>query len=166
MKSKTSHFTVLLFVATVACGATKEYTVLGDQKITAKVQDGMPLPGEKGGITVEGAGFALGEGKLIWAFDFTSKKAPTKVLVEDISGVSAVVLVDDSSPKLKDHEWSGSATPVDLSKSGSPWLFERGDTTKVFRFTVTLKGKAEPIVIYQPAIYPEETKNQLRAMAR
>ena len=67
MKPKITCLTFLLCVATVACAATKEYTVLGNQKITAKVRGGMPLPGEKDGITVEGAGFVLGEGKLIWA---------------------------------------------------------------------------------------------------
>jgi hypothetical protein len=156
----------LLSFASAAFAGTKEYTILGDQKVSAKVQDGMPLPQEKSGITVEGAGFALGEGKLIWGFDFTSKKAPTRVVIEDVSGKNAVVLVDDSSPELKDHSWSGNATPLSLSKSDCPWLFESGDTTKVFRFTITLKGKSEPVVIYQPAVYPEAAKQQLRQMAQ
>ncbi len=166
MKPKITCLAFLLCIATVMCAATKEYTVLGDQKITAKTQDGMPLPAEKAGITVDGAGFFLREGKLIWAFNFTSKKAPTKVLIEDISGKSAVVLVDDSAPKLKGHDWTGNATPVSLSKSDCPWLFEPGDTTKVFRFTITLKGKPEPVVIYQPAVYPEAAKQLLRQMAQ
>jgi hypothetical protein len=166
MKLKINHLILLLCISTVACAGTKEYTILGDQKITAKVQGGMPLPAEKDGITVEGAGFALGEGKLIWGFDFTSKKVPTKVLIEDVSGKSAIILVDDSAPTLKGHDWSGNATPVSLSKNNCPWLFEAGDTTKVFRFTIALKGKSEPVVIYQPAVYPEATKQQLRQMAQ
>jgi hypothetical protein len=151
---------------TVVHAETKKYTVLGNHEIEAKVQDGMPLPAEKSGITIEAAGFALGEGKLIWAFDLTSGKALAKVVVEDVSGPNAIVLVEDSSPKLADAHWAGDAAPLALSKSGCPWLFEPGDTTKVFRFTVTLKEKSEPVVIYQPAIYPADTKRQLRQMAR
>jgi hypothetical protein len=166
MKPKITYLSFLLCIATIACAATKEYTILGDQKISAKVQDGLPLPGEKNGIKVEGAGFVLGEGKLIWGFDFTSKKEPTKILIEDVSGKSAIILVDDAAPKIKGHDWSGNAAPVSLSKSDCPWLFESGDTTKIFRFTITLKGKSEPVVIYQPAVYPEATKHQLRQMAQ
>jgi len=166
MISKPRYLVFLLCIVTCAFAGTKEFTILGDQKIKAKVQDGMPLPAEQSGITIEGAGFALGEGKLIWAFDFSSKKPPTKVVVEDVSGKSAIVLVVDAAPKLDgEHCWSGAATPVALSKSASPWLFEPGDTTKVFRFTITLAGKTEPAVIYQPAIYPEVSKKRLRQMA-
>ena len=166
MKSKAIYLFCLLFTATVACAETQEYTVLGNQKIKAKVQNGMPLPAAKNGITVKGAGFAFGNGKLIWGFDFTTKKTPTKVVVEDVSGKSAIVLVEDSKPKLNGHDWTGNATPVALSKEESPWLFEPGDTTKVFRFTITLEGNPEPVVIYQPAVYTEQTKSQLQVMAR
>lgn len=165
MKSKIPSLLCLLFIATVACAETKEYTVLGNQKIRAKVQNGNPLPAEKNGITVVGAGFAFGDGKLIWGFDFTTRKIPTKVLVEDVSGTSAIVLVEDLAPKIKDRAWTGNATPVALSKKESPWLFEPDDTTKIFRFTITLEGKSEPVVIYQPAVYAAQTKMLLQRMA-
>ena len=166
MNPKIKCLVFLFCIATTAFAETKVYTILGDQKVKAKVQDGMPLPAEKSGITIEGAGFALGEGKLVWAFDFTSKKSLTKVLVEDVSGKNAITLVDDAAPKLDGDHWKGDAAPVSLSKSGCPWLFESGDTTKVFRFTVTLQGTPEPVIIFQPAVYPEETKRQLRQMAQ
>jgi len=166
MNYKTCLFALLLCAASVAVAETKEYTVLGNQKIKAKAQDGMPLPAAKDGVTIQGAGFALGEGKLIWSFDFISRRAPTRVLVEDISGPSAIVLVEDSAPKREGSRWSGGAAPVELSRVGCPWLYEPGNTTKVFRFTVALKGKAEPVVIHQPAIYTAETKRQLQQMVR
>ena len=165
MNPKMKCLVFLLCIATTAFAKTKEYTILGDQKVKAKVQDGMPLPAEKAGITIEGAGFVFGEGKLVWAFDFTSKTPLTKVVVEDVSGKSAIVLVDDAAPKLDGDHWKGEAAPVALSKSGCPWLFESGGTTKVFRFTVTLQGTPGPVIIFQPAVYPEETKKQLRQMA-
>ena len=166
MRNRSNYLFFLLCITTAALAGTKEYTILGDQKIKASVRDGAPLPAEKSGISIEGAGFAIGDGKLIWAFDFASKKAPTKVVVEDVSGKSAILLVEDSTPKFDGGHWTGEATPVALTKSGCPWLFEPGDSTKVFRFSVWLRGKPEPVVIYQPAVYPEETKKQLQQMAR
>ncbi len=38
MKLKINHLILLLCISTVACAGAKEYTILGDQKITAKVQ--------------------------------------------------------------------------------------------------------------------------------
>lgn len=157
----------LIFSGAAAHGRTKEYTILGGQTIKAEVRDGMPLPAQKAGVVIEGAGFALGEGKLIWSFDFTSQTTPTRVVIEDVSGQNAQLLVNDATPKLDgDHHWSGEAAPLVLSRKDCPWLFESGDTTKVFRFSVTLLGKSEPVVIFQPAIYSAETKQQIRQMAQ
>jgi len=86
-------------------------------------------------------------------------------VVEDVSGTSAIVLIEDLAPKIKGRNWTGNAKPVALSKQESPWLFEPDDTTKVFRFTVTLDGKSEPVVIYQPAVYSAQTKMMLQRMA-
>ena len=57
----------LSFAVTLTFAKTKTLTILGDQKIQAEVQDGMPLPVEKDGIKVEGAGFLMAEGKLAGA---------------------------------------------------------------------------------------------------
>jgi len=158
MKSKFICLALMLSTASAAFASTREYTILGNQTITAEVYAGAPKPAKKDGITVESAGFMLGKGTLVWTFGFASKEAPTKVVVEDVSGASAVVMLTDTAPKFEKDHWKGSAAPVPLTKTGSPWLFEWGDTTKVFRFTITLKGRATPVVIYQPAIYPEATK--------
>ena len=48
MLRKTYSIILLLCAVSVAFGETKEYTVLGEQKIKAKVHDGMPLPASKG----------------------------------------------------------------------------------------------------------------------
>jgi hypothetical protein len=166
MKTQIRHFIILLCLATTTLAATKEFTILGDQKITAKVKRGMPLPAEKTGIKIEGAGFVIGGGELTWAFDFISKSAPTRVFIEDVSGKAPIVLVDDSSPEFVVDHWKFGSTPIELSKIGTPWIFEPGDTTKIFRFTITVTGKAEPVVIYQPAVYPIRSKKMLQQMAR
>jgi hypothetical protein len=162
MKSKISCLALMLCSASAVFAGTREYTILGNQKINAEVYAGAPKPAKQDGITVETAGFMIGKGTLIWTFDFTSKETPIKVVVEDVSGANAVVLVKDTAPKLEGNRWKGRAAPLGLNKHDCPWLFEFGDTTKVFRFTITLKGQAEPVILYQPAIYPEATKTAVQ----
>lgn len=158
MKSKLTCLALMLCTASAAFASTREYTILGNQTITAEVYAGAPKPAKKDGITIEAAGFMIGQGTLVWTFEFVTKDTPTKVVVEDVSGPRAIVMVTDTAPKMEKDHWKGRATPVPLTKTGSPWLFEWGDTTKVFRFTITLKAQATPVVIYQPAVYPEATK--------
>jgi hypothetical protein len=165
MKSKALYIVAALFFTVNVSAATKTFTILGDQKIKAEVQGGMPLPAEKNGIKVIGAGFVMGKGELTWAFNFTSQKPVTKVSVEDVSEKAAVLLVEDEKPSLKEDMWSGQAGSIAITKADSPWIFTRGDTTKVFRFSITLSGESEPTVIYQPAVYPKDTKKLLQQFA-
>lgn len=164
---KITRYIALLFCLTAAAFAKpKEFTILGGEKIKAEVERGMPVPAEKDGIKIEVAAFMIGDGKLVFTFGFDTQKTPKKVVVEDVSGSSPVVLVEDSAPVVKKNYWRGDAAPLPLSKSGVPWVFERGDTTKVFRFTVTLPDQEQPVVLFQPAIYASTTKKQLEKMAR
>ena len=134
----------LCFAAATTFAKTKTFTILGDQKIEAEVQDGMPLPVEKDGIKVEGAGFMMAEGKLVWGFNFTSQKPITSVRVEDVSGETPVLLVEDTAPTLKEGLWSGHGRPIVISRKESPWVFTRGTTTKVFRFTIVISRTPNP----------------------
>lgn len=152
---------VVLFAASTAFAKTKTFTILGDQKIKAEVRGGMPLPAEKEGIKVEGAGFLMTDGKLVWAFNFTSQKPIMNVRVEDVSEKTAVLLVEDKTPSLKEGMWSGRANPIAINKEESPWVFTRGNTVKVFRFTVLIAGNSAPTVIHQPAVYGTEVKGAL-----
>jgi hypothetical protein len=153
--------TFLCFAAATTFGKTKTFTILGDQKIEAEVQDGMPLPVEKYGIKVEGAGFMMAEGKLVWGFNFTSQKPIANVRVEDVSGKTAVLLVEDTAPSLKEGMWSGHGSPIAINRKDSPWVFTGGNTTKVFRFTVVIPGNSEPTIIHQPAVYGMQVKGAL-----
>ena len=163
---KARYLALILCFITAAHARPKEFTILDGEKIKADVSRGMPLPAEKDGIKIEVAAFMIGDGKLIFTFGFDAKATPSKVVVEDVTGTTAVVLVEDSAPALKEDYWKGDAAPLPLSKSGVPWIFERGDTTKVFRFTVTLPDRDVPVVLYQPAVYGGATKKQLQKMAR
>jgi hypothetical protein len=164
---KTTRYLFLLFcLASAALAKPKEFIILGGEKIKAEVERGMPLPAETDGIKIEVAAFMIGDGKLIFTFGFDTKETPQKVVVEDVTGNAPVVLVEDLAPVVQKEYWRGDAPPLQLSKNGVPWVFERGDTTKIFRFTVTLPGREQPVVLYQPAIYAGATKKQLQKMAR
>ena len=164
---KTTRYLILLLcLATAALAKPKEFTILGGEKITAEVERGVPLPVAKDGIKIEAAAFMIGDGQLVFTFGFDTKQTPRKIVVEDVSGTAPVVLVADSAPVVQEDYWRGDAAPLPLSKSGVPWVFERGDTTKVFRFTVTLPDREQPVVLYQPAIYAGATKKQLQKLAR
>ena len=126
----------------------------------------MPLPAMKDGLRIDVAGFMIGEGKLTFTFGFTSKLPLKRVVVEDVTGREAVVMVDDPAPVLTKNYWKGNASPLPLKKGGSPWIWEQGDTTKVFRFTVSVVGREEPVVLFQPAVYSGRSKKQLQQLAR
>ena len=126
----------------------------------------MPLPATKDGVTIQVAAFMVEEENLVFTFGFDSSVKLEKVVVEDVSGTSAVVLVNDPSPTPKSGYWKGDAAPLPLNKTSIPWIWEKGDTTKVFRFTVSVVGRAEPIEIFQPAIYSGRTKKQLQQFAK
>lgn len=156
----------LLTLTTMGFAASQEFTILDGKKVTADMSNGLPRPAEKDGIKIEVAAFMIQEGQLIYTFGFTTEKKVQKVTVEEVSGSRAIPLVADTSPELENAYWKGDAKPLPLNKSGVPWIFEKGDTVKVFRFSVTLAGAAAPIVLHQPAIYGAAAKTQLQQLAQ
>ena len=156
-----------LTMAAPLAARSKEFTILGREKIKAQVQDGMPLPAEKDGIRIEAAALGMSADGLQFGFMLTSGQALSSVVVEDVSGASAVVLVQDLAPTLnRKNLWLGRAKTLPLTPAGVPWLFARGDTTMVFRFTVGLAQTKRTVVLYQPAVYSAEAKQLLRSQAK
>jgi hypothetical protein len=121
------------------------------------------LPAEKDGVRIEAAAFRTGDDGLEFCFLFTTRRAPVNVLVEDVTGGTPITLVDDPTPVLDKGAWEGIAKTRPITPAGVPWMFEDGDTTMVFRFTVTLPGRKDPTVLYQPAVYSAATKRILRS---
>lgn len=162
---KLVHYALLslCFIAVVSA-KTKEFSIAGGEKITAAYDRGMPLPAEKAGIKIEVAGMMVGDGKLTFTFGFTTKRPLKKVVVEDVTEARAVPLVEDNSPSVDGTYWKGDAAPRPMARDTLPWLYARGDTTKVFRFTITLADQPQPEVLYQPSVYARAVKRQLLQM--
>lgn len=150
-----------------AVASTKTLTVLGGKKVKTQWDGKMPKAMSDQGIETNVTGIIISDGKLVptFGFDITSKKKLLKVRVEDVTGKEAVLMVEDSSPVVERAHWKGNSTPRDLSPEGVPWLFAGGDALTVFRFTVMLEGDTEAVVIYQPSVFRESSKVQLRNIA-
>ena len=156
------YLVLLLCIAAAIHAKSKEFTILGKQKIQAEVKRGVPLPAEKGGVRIESAAFRIGDAGLQFGFIIRARRPLSKILVEEVSGRSPVVMVEDPAPAFKGDRWLGMAKPQPLTPATLPWLFEHGDTTKVFRFSVLFADTSEPLVLFQPAIYSAKLKQITR----
>lgn len=150
-----------------AFGSTKTLTILGGTKIKAEFEHGMPRANESHGVKTEVTGFAIDHKKVVPAmgFSYSGTSKLLYVAVDEVSGPSPVRMVEDLTPKLERNFWKGSGAPRALNKEESRWVFERGDTLVVYRFTIRLEGSNDDVVIYQPAVFAEGTKKMLRQLA-
>jgi len=166
--------TALVFVTARIVAAEAKmiaFKISGGTTVTCACTDSGPLPAESGPYKLIGAGFALGpdpSGKkffLIFGFDLVVNETgkPTHISVEDVSGEAASSMVDDNSPHVKNHAWQGNAKPMIISEQSTPWLYDPKPTIKIFRVTISAKGKQD-VVLYQPAWYPAPTKAQIVAI--
>jgi hypothetical protein len=148
------------------------FKILDGQTVECPVTMSGPLPAESGPYKVVGAGFGLAknaDGGVSLAFGFDVVVAdtgkPTRIVVEDVTGATPEVLVDDPHPQLVNGRWSGNAEPVVVADGSPPWLFDRKATIKVYRFTLSAKDRADT-VLYQPASFSLQTKAAIVQMAR
>jgi hypothetical protein len=161
----------LIITPMMAWAQPKEFTILGGQRIQAEVSwGGWPELAKKDGIQIMVADYLGNSGKLWAHFSFTSILDLKSVLVEDVSGRLAVPMAKADGLKLKktDHGyiWHGDSLSQAITRFNVPWIFERGTSTKVFRFTLTLASGDSPTVIYQPSFYNEDQKKRWQPLTR
>lgn len=117
-----------------------------------------PVPAENDDARVEQANFVLDrdQKQLVYQFRLWEKKGKTlqSVKVEDVSDTQAVVLLEDAAPQLDEKRiWSGRSQPKKRGDDTIAWLHHEGNSTRVYRFTVTT-GDGRQVVLHQAAIYP------------
>lgn len=134
-------------------------------------KDGVPLPAESTSAVVASAGpIFLPEQEavlLAWAVVLDPKKADSslrafsRVTVEDVSGASAVILVDGPPefPKESDRLVARSSGKR-FTKAEFPWMFVDAPTTVILR--ITLIGLEEETLL-QPVVIGEVAKRQVIA---
>lgn len=127
----------------------------------------MPKAMKAEGVETNVTGIIIRDGKLIptFGFDFVPSKKLASVRVEDVTGKTPVLMVEDFTPAVVKGHWKGNSSPRDITPEGVPWLFTAGDSLTVYRFTVQVDGDETPIVIYQPSVFRESSKVRLRNIA-
>jgi hypothetical protein len=164
-----SVFALAALLGGCATGSSlRTFTVAGGQTIELPIAPGGALPTENADVKIEVTGFVLKsqEREIVYTFGFTEKKreTPRSVRVEDVTGPTAELLVEDKSPQLDAHGyWKGSATPRKRGDAGLSWLNEAGDTTKVFRFTIVTADERE-LVMHQASVWSGDSKTLLRQL--
>lgn len=148
------------------------FQIAGVGPMDLPMSPGGPRSVADGAMKIEMAGFLVGKSQenpqqasLIWTFGFTNKslKNVRIVKVEEVSPSEAGILrVEDPSPSFRDKYWSGASRPEVATPENHPWLYSKGPSLFVFRFTVHEQGK-EPRVLYQPTVFSPEAKQHFRA---
>jgi hypothetical protein len=164
-----------LFFALIACilsatfglnASPKEFTILGNQKIVCEVDDQTPSLAEKDGIKVRQPAFVAREGEFAYQFAVETAMSVKKIVIEEVSDSTARVLIEDFAPRIDSGYWMGVTTPIGLSKQSLPWIYERGDTTRVFKFTISISDKSDPIILHQPVVWKLAAKKYLKKLAK
>jgi hypothetical protein len=156
----------LVSLALVACVSpapqTRSYTVSGGKTVSLPFANGGALSSQTTNVKIEVTGFMVDgvKSELIYTFGFTerNRKTPMRVIVEDVTNSAAVALVTDLFPSISsDGYWKGQSSARKAGDASLEWLYEPGNTEKVFRFTITLNdGSTEEI--YQASVWPGQSK--------
>lgn len=150
------------------------FSIAGGQSVTLPMTVAGPIPAENDTYKIEVAGFSVGPSKekssetqLTWGFALSAKKSVNlkQVLVEQVSpGDVEKKMLKDTSASLKNGMWRGSAEPVPLNENETPWLYESGSSTFIFKITIQAEGQND-VVLYQPSTFPQQSKEIFRNMA-
>lgn len=159
---------VLFCAVALPCtfAAQREFKVHGSQTLVAELKDGLPLPAANEEVKCRLPAFVAREGEFAVQFAVEAQSAITMVSVDDVTGATEEHILASGPQKEGSVYWMDVSPPRELSKSSAPWVFEKGDTLRVFRLKIELKGKTEPIELLQPVIWNSASKKQLRKLAK
>lgn len=154
-------------LAAILCGCATDpsmrtFTIAGGQTIGLPIAQRGAVATENADVRIEVTGFMVdGQAKeIVYTFGFREKRRelPRSVKVEDVTGSTAELLVEDNSPRLDAKGyWKGSAKPRKKGDSDLSWLYEAGDTTKIFRFTIVTSDGRE-LVMHQGSVWRGASK--------
>jgi hypothetical protein len=106
-----------------------------------------------------------GNSYLRWTFAIRPKQAAelNSIRIEDVTGSSPLLLVNDVAPHQENGIWRENAGLMEISSPGVGWLSDPKETVRVFKFTISEPNGAN-YVLYQGALQPPATKEALRRM--
>lgn len=174
------RFVFAILALTILAGCATGPTYMGHpvHQATFKVDAGktisLPvtragaLPAENEHYKIEFAGFSASvkkgnpaESELVWGFGLTAKSAIelASVTIEVVTTNGELErVVEDRTPALKGKRWTGRMPPLPMTREAVPWLYEKGNSTFVFKFTIQAKDGSSA-VLYQPSVISSGAKS-------
>jgi hypothetical protein len=100
-----------------------------------------------------------------WTFAIRPKQATklANVRIEDVSGASPLLLVNDVAPQQEGGVWRENAGLMEISSPNAGWLLDPKGTVRVFKFTIS-EPNGQSYVLYQGALQSPATKEAIRRM--
>jgi hypothetical protein len=100
-----------------------------------------------------------------WTFAVRPKQATqlTDIRIEDVSGATPLLLVNDVAPQRNAGIWTENAGLMEVSSPAASWLFDPKETVRVFKFTIS-EPNGQSYVLYQGALQSPATKQAIRRM--
>jgi len=100
-----------------------------------------------------------------WTFAILPKQAAelSSIRIEDVTGSSPLLLVNDVAPQRDGGIWKETAGLMEISSAGANWLTDPKDTVRVFRFTIS-EPNGQSYVLYQGVLQSRATKEAIRRM--
>lgn len=170
------------FSGAATADTSKKFTISGGQVVELAVSERGALPAAADGVRVEVAGPIIGPSKnsagklaLIWAFTLSVPKDAkySSLTIENVTGEEAKLIASQNQPPVRTLmaadgealyllELRGS--PSDISPESTPWVYQDGETSMIFRFVLT-RASADDITLHQLAMFGQEPKAQIQKMA-
>ena len=160
----------LFVIALAGCAGssgTVSVPIAGGGQIALQKNGSTFKQAENGRVVVTDAGLQAvnfdGKYYVRWTFGIRPKQPTelTNVRVEDVSGASSLLLVNDVAPQLDAGKWKGNAGLMELSTTSLPWFYENTDSARTLRFTVT-EVNGQSYVLYQGVLYTPSGKSAIR----
>ena len=171
-----------LFSAAARADTTKKFTISGGQVVELTVSERGALPATADGVRVEVAGPIFGPSKnspekvaLIWAFTLSVPKDAkySSLTIENVTDAEAKLIASQDQPPVRTlkapdgeelHLLELRGLPSDISPESTPWVYQDGTTTIIFRFTLK-RASENDITLHQLAMFGQEPKAQIQKMA-
>ena len=100
-----------------------------------------------------------------WTFAIHPKQAAvlSNIRIEDVTGPSPLLLVNDVAPQQDGGIWRENAGLMEISSSDAGWLLDPKETVRVFKFTIR-EPNGQSYVLYQGALQSPANKEAIRRM--
>lgn len=161
-----SACSLLLFGCAGANSYLYRTTILDGQKVEVEIsQKSGPVPARSGNLEVKAANFTVNADKkqlvYVLVLQDGDGRPPRRIKVEDVTDESAVLLVDDTNPKLTENIWRMLSEPMAFDDKRVKWVLTIDEGLRFYRFTVE-KDNGQTVQLLQAGPAPAQIKAGIR----